>query len=187
MIASVSIISKPSLNRETPAAASTSSTCAISAARRMTPSTSHAGTSPSAQSVGQPSRAPPSSPPSNRIASGKPKPTSPPRGAMGGNRVCHSVHAGKERPPRRHQRLVGFQNHGEFDQIVAPHPDKRSRAAIGRDRAAVNERVAKFTQRNQGVARGQIECLLQVRKTRRHRRIHPYLLCNPPWNAIPAK
>jgi hypothetical protein len=56
---------------------------------------------------------------------------------MGGNRVRHGIHAGKERPARRGQRLVGFQNHGEFDQIVAPHPDQRSGARLGRDLAAV--------------------------------------------------
>jgi len=35
------------------------------------------------------------------------------------------VHAGKQRPACRHQRLVGFKDHGEFDQVVAPHPDQR--------------------------------------------------------------
>ena len=85
---------------------------------------------------------------------------------MGGNRVRRRIHAGKERPPRRHQRLVGFQNHGELDQIVAPHPYQRSGTRLRRDLAAMRERVAKLAQRDQSIAGGQIECLFHVRETR---------------------
>jgi hypothetical protein len=79
---------------------------------------------------------------------------------MGGNRVCRRIHPGEKRPARRQQRLVRLQHHGEFDQIVAAHPDQRSRAGIGSNRAAVNEGVAIFAQRDQSITRRQIQCLL---------------------------
>ena len=95
------------------------------------------------------------------------------RRAMRRYRVGQRIHAGKERPARRGQRFVGFEHHGEFDQVVAPHPDQRSRACFGRDLAAMRERVAKLAQRDQSIARGQIECLFHVREARHHRKAHP--------------
>jgi len=91
---------------------------------------------------------------------------------MGGDRVGDRIHAGEQRPARRLKRLVGLEHHGEFDQIVAPHPDQRARPGLFRDLAAVRERVAGFTQRDQSITRGQIECLFQTRNAR-HRRTHP--------------
>ena len=64
------------------------------------------------------------------------------RWAVGGNRVCHGVHPGKQRPARRHQRLGRLQNDGEFDQIIAPHPNQGPGPRLRRDIAAMRERVA---------------------------------------------
>ena len=173
MIASVSIISKPSLSSDTPDAACTSSIWAMSAARRMTPNTSHSGTSSSAQSVGpaEPGAAQQPAVEPDRVG---PVETDLPLGrAVGGDRVGHGIHAGEERPARRYQGFVGFEHHGEFDQIVAPHPNQRSRARIRRDFAAMGERVAKLAQRDQSIAGGQIECLFHGSEARCHWEAHP--------------
>ena len=81
---------------------------------------------------------------------------------MGGNRVRHRVHAGKERPARRFERLVGLEHDGELDQVVTPHPYQRPRARLRRDLAAMGERIAEFAQRDQSIAGRQIECLFHV-------------------------
>ena len=91
---------------------------------------------------------------------------------MGGNRVGNRIHAGEQRAARRLERLVGLEHHGEFDQVVAPHPNQRARPGLPCDLAAMRERVAGFAQRDQSITRGQIESLFQIRNTR-HRRTHP--------------
>ena len=93
------------------------------------------------------------------------------RRAMRGNGVGKRVHAGKERPPRRGQRLVGLEHDGEFDQIVAAHPDQRGGARLARDLAAMRKGVAELAQRDQSITGRQVECLFRVRETRHRKRI----------------
>src|SRR4051812_8928948 len=108
------------------------------------------------------------------------------RRAVGGDRVAHGVHAGKECAARRSQRLVRFQHHGEFDQVIAPHPNQRPGTRIGCDIAAMRKRIANFAQSDQIIAGRQIEGLFQAGNTRGHRTAHP-VLCNSARYANPAK
>ena len=106
---------------------------------------------------------------------------------MGGNGISYRIHAGKERPARRDQRLVRFQYDREFHQIVAPHPNQRPGARLRRNIAAVREGVAEFTQGDQSITGRQVERRFQFRETRHRRSILMLLLRNCTLYAIPHK
>jgi hypothetical protein len=93
---------------------------------------------------------------------------------MDSNGIRRRIHAGKECAARGDERLVGLEDDGKLDQIVAPDPHQRSRTGFGCDSAAVRERVAVFTERDKRITRGQVEWLLCVCSTRiHHPRIFP--------------
>ena len=146
----------------------------MSAARRITPKTSHSGTSSSAQ-FGRPAEPPAAE--QSRIEPDRigPVETDLPLGrTMGGNRIGQRIHAGKECPARRAQRFVGFKHHGELDQIVAPHPHQCPGARLRRDLAAMGERIAELAQRDQSITGGQIECLFRIPWTSDHEELFPH-------------
>ena len=77
--------------------------------------------------------------------------------AMRRERVADRVHGGEMRAARRNERLVGLQHYGEFEKIVAPHPDERPCPRLGRDGASVREGVAALAQRHRREAGRQVE------------------------------
>ena len=93
---------------------------------------------------------------------------------MGGNRIGHRIHAGKERPACRCQRFVGLKYDGELDQVVAAYPYQRPRPRFCGNLAAVCEGVAKLAQRDQSITGGQIECLFRIPETSDHEELFPH-------------
>ena len=148
----------------------------MSAARRITPKTSHSGMSSSVHSAGQPSRPPPSNPASNRIASGQSNTDLPLRRTMGGNRIGQRIHAGKECPPRRAQRFVGFKHHRELDQIVAAHPHQCPGARLRRDLASHGRRHRRARATRPKYNRGADRVSVPYPRDARSRRTIPSLL-----------
>ena len=86
----------------------------------------------------------------------------------GRNGIRDRIHPGEQRTPRRYQRLGGFQNDGEFDQIVAPYRDQRSGTAC----AAMARPCANASplSRNviESITGGQVERPLRLAKSRHH-------------------
>ena len=68
------------------------------------------------------------------------------RRRVGEQCVDQRHHAEIERAPRRAQRLVRFQHHGEFGEIKATDIDQRTGALPGRDRYRMGERISHFSQ-----------------------------------------
>ena len=68
---------------------------------------------------------------------------------MHGKRVGQSRQAGIEDPPRRAQRLVGLEHHGELDEIEAADPNQGT-GALGRGHMTrVGECVTDLAQRDE--------------------------------------
>ena len=72
-------------------------------------------------------------------------------------RIGQRGHARVERAPRRAQRLLRLQHHGEFGEIEAPDIDQRAGALLGRDLDRMCEGIADFPQRHQRERRRQVE------------------------------
>ena len=116
--------------------------------------------------AGQARRAPPTSPPSMRIASGQSKLIGFSGGACTASASASAVNAGIKRAPRGAQRLFGLQHDGEFGEIEAADMDQRAGAGIGGNLCRMREGVADLAQRHGAKRRRQIE---GRRKRRRER------------------